>query len=98
MLLAAVTAAACSVESDGPEGGGTEEGGGGEGGGACADAPEPCGEAVGCCEGSLCVMTGDEVACRASCADDAECETGCCAVLIGGGSACLAADYCAVPP
>lgn len=99
VALAATWMAACQVESEpGLGGGGGEPEEGGGGGAACLDAPEPCGDHVECCEGSLCVMTGDEIACRPDCTEDAECETGCCAHLLGGGTACLAVDYCAVAP
>lgn len=99
VALVASWMAACQGESDpGLGGGGGEPEEGGGGGAACLDASAPCGDDVDCCEGSLCVMAGDEIACRPDCTEDADCETGCCAHLLGGGSACLALDYCTVPP
>ncbi len=59
---------------------------------------EGCGDGPACGESEVCALTGGVVACQPVCASDAECETGCCAVLLGGRSACLPGDYCEVSP
>jgi len=63
---------------------------------ACAQAGEACGR---CCAGTTCVnfpSVGD--LCAANCTTGAECQSGCCAKLQGGGSACYLASGCSTTP
>ncbi len=87
----------CSGATGEGAGGGPETGGGGGLAADCFEPPGRCDEDVDCCDGGLCVMVQEDVACHPACERDAECDTGCCAPLLGGGMACLAADFCATP-
>ena len=65
---------------------------------SCIETGNTCSGHSDCCEGSTCVTAGSAVTCAELCESDDECETGCCSALLGGVSACLAADYCSEAP
>jgi hypothetical protein len=65
---------------------------------SCIEPGNTCSGLSDCCEGSTCVTAGSAVTCAQLCEADGECETGCCGALLGGVSACLAAEYCAEAP
>jgi hypothetical protein len=65
----------------------------------CAQAGSSCATSADCCGGALnqavCVSEAAGGAiCRATCSANTDCQSGCCAPLEGGGSACFAASQC----
>lgn len=77
--------------SGGPSGGATA-GGATTGGGSCAPTGAPCASSGECCNfqagTGYCVDIAGEVACSDSCTTGADCESGCCLPLNGGGMVC----------
>ncbi len=64
----------------------------------CAAEGERC-DGNACCDGTACVTTSAHPykACAKTCAEDSECESGCCANL-DGAKACALAAYCEAEP
>lgn len=64
----------------------------------CADDYDQCNANVDCCgfadKHAFCVNDGDSALCRPTCDTDADCPSGCCALLDSGDSVCAPADIC----
>lgn len=50
-----------------------------------------------CCVGSTCVVTNTGDICAANCSQAAQCASGCCVALEGGGAVCAPASNCTAP-
>jgi hypothetical protein len=65
---------------------------------ACREEGGACETATDCCAGSTCVDTSTDPGgyrCKRNCTAHAQCQTGCCAPLVGSGtSVCLDGAYC----
>ncbi|HEX5656732.1 MAG TPA: hypothetical protein VFX59_06025 [Polyangiales bacterium] len=63
--------------------------------GSCVADGEDC-QLGACCDGTACVVSAEAPypACLATCAQDSECESGCCTALSGSARVCAAAPYC----
>jgi hypothetical protein len=62
----------------------------------CAGVGYYCNGTADCCGhepgNTVCVSSN----CAATCSPEVNCSNGCCVALVGGGGACLAAEYCAM--
>jgi hypothetical protein len=75
--------------------GGTSASGSGSQQMQCLEPGElDCSDAALCCEGSMCITDGVQIACAALCSAGDECQSGCCAAVDELNSVCAPATFC----
>lgn len=63
----------------------------------CLQAGELNCDETACCDGSMCITDGTDIACAALCANGDDCFSGCCATVDEANSVCAPADVCSPP-